>query len=342
MIQSDQVLITGGSGFIASHCMAGLLKKGYRVKASLRSLHRIPEVKEFLSVAGVTNFEPLSFVQADLSDAAAWKTAAEGCRYVIHTASPTPNFIAKHEDEYIVPAVNGVMHVLRAAKAAGVERVVLTSAFGAICYGTDRKRPYTEEDWTDLSKDIPAYQRSKTMAEKAAWEYVNGEGKGLELAVVNPVGVLGPVLGADYSHSIQFISQMLNGQLKGVPRIKSVYVDVRDVADLHIKAMTHPEARGQRFLATSGESVSLLDIATILRSALGNKAAKVPKKEVPNWILRLVGLFNPKVKMILPHLGMVKDASHEKATRLLNWHPTTNKEAIVATAESLIRLGLVK
>lgn len=342
MTQSDQVLVTGGSGFIASHCIAALLQNGYRVKATLRSMNRIPEVKQLLSVAGIRHFEKLSFVQADLSDEAAWKTAAEGCRYVIHTASPTPNFIAKHEDEYIVPAVNGVLYVLRAAKAAGVERVVLTSAFGAICYGTNKRAPYTEEDWTDLSKDIPAYQKSKTLSEKAAWEYVNSEGKGLELAVVNPVGVLGPVLGADYSHSIQFISQMLNGAIKGVPKITSVYVDVRDVADLHIKAMTHPEANGQRFLATSGEALSLLDIANILRNELGRNAAKVPQKEMPNWILRMVGLFNPKVKLILPHLGMVKNASHEKATRMLNWHPKTNKEAVIATAESLVRLGLVK
>ncbi|MCF6404836.1 aldehyde reductase [Chitinophaga filiformis] len=342
MNESDQVLVTGGSGFIASNCIAELLRKGYRVKTSLRSLNRIPEVKQMLSVAGITNFELLSFVQADLSDEAAWRGAAEGCRYVIHPASPTPNFIAKHEDEYIVPAVNGVLYVLRAARAAGVKRVVLTSAFGAICYGTNKKTPYTEEDWTDLSKDIPAYQKSKTLSEKAAWDYVNGEGKGLELATVNPVGVLGPVLGADYSHSIGFIHQMLNGQLKGVPKIKSVYVDVRDVADLHIKAMTHAEANGQRFLATSGQSISLLDIANILRDEFGNKAAKVPQKEIASWILRIVGLFNPKIKLIVPHLGMVKDASHEKATRMLNWQPRSNKEAVKATAESLIRLGLVK
>ncbi|HTI89458.1 MAG TPA: aldehyde reductase [Puia sp.] len=342
MTQSDQVLVTGGSGFIASNCIAGLLRKGYRVKTSLRSSSRIPDVRQLLSVAGITDLEKLSFVQADLSDEAAWGAAAEGCRYVIHPASPTPNFIAKHENEYIVPAVNGVLYVLRAAKAAGAERVVLTSAFGAVCYGTDKHAPYTEEDWTDLSKDIPAYQKSKTMSERAAWDYVKNEGKGLELAVVNPVGVLGPVFGADYSHSIQFINQMLNGQLKGVPKIKSVYVDVRDVADLHIKAMTDPKANGQRFLATSGESISLLDIATILRSEFGDKAEKVPKKEIASWILRIVGLFIPRVKLIVPHLDMVKGASHEKATRMLGWHPKTNREAIIATAESLIRLGLVK
>ncbi|GAB3803765.1 aldehyde reductase [Spirosoma humi] len=342
MTPADQILVTGGSGFIASHCIVGLLRKGYRVRTSLRSLQRIPDVKQLLSVAGITHFDQLSFVQADLSDQAAWTTAVAGCRYVIHPASPTPNFYARHEDEYIVPAVNGVLHVLRAAKAAGVERVVLTSAFGAVCYGTDKPTPYTEEDWTDLTKDIPAYQKSKTLSEKAAWDYVNGEGKGLELTAINPVGVLGPVLGADYSHSIRFINQMLNGQLTGVPKIKSVYVDVRDVADLHITAMTHPKAKDQRFLATSGNALSLLDIATRLRAEFGDRAAKVPTREIPNWILRIVGLVNPEVKLILPHLGMVKEASHQKATRLLGWQPKTNQEAMIATAESLFQLGLVR
>lgn len=342
MSYADQVLVTGGSGFIASHCIAGLLKKGYKVRASLRSMNRIPEVKQLLSEAGVKGLEQLSFVQADLSDEASWQKAVEGCRYVIHPASPTPNFIAKHEDEYILPAVNGVLYVLRAAKAAGVRRVVLTSAFGAVCYGTDKHAPYTEEDWTDLSKDIPAYQKSKTLAEKAAWEYVNGEGKGMELAAINPVGVLGPVLGADFSHSIQIISQMLNGQLKGVPKIRSVYVDVRDVADLHISAMTHPAANGQRFLATTGDTISLLDIADIIRSKLGTKAAKVPRKELPNWLLKIIAVFNARVRLVVPHLGMVKSASHAKATRLLDWQPRSNNEAVLATAESLLRLGLVK
>lgn len=342
MNRAEQVLVTGGSGFIASNCIAGLLEKGYHVKATLRSLKRISEVKEMLSVAGITDFEKLSFVEADLSNESSWMKAAEGCQYIIHPASPTPNFKSKHENEFIVPAVNGVLFVLRAAKAAGVKRVVLTSAFGAICYGTNKTTPYTEEDWTDLSKDVPAYPKSKTMAEKAAWDYIRNEGEGLELATINPVGVLGPILGADYSHSIQFINQMLNGQLKGVPKIKSVYVDVRDVADLHIKAMTDPKANGERFLATSGESISLLEIANILRKEFGEKAAKVPKKEIANWILRIVSLFNAQVKLILPILGIVKSASNAKAMRVLGWQPRSPKEAIVATAESLINLGLVK
>ncbi|WP_217603309.1 aldehyde reductase [Chitinophaga sp. GbtcB8] len=337
-----RVLVTGGSGFIASYCIIALLNKGYKVKASLRSLNRIPDVKQMLSTGGISNFDNLSFVEADLSQENRWKEAAQGCTYVIHPASPTPNFNAKHEDEFILPAVNGVLFVLRAAKAAGVQRVVLTSAFGAVGMGTNKKTPYTEEDWSDLSQDVPAYQKSKTLSEKAAWDYVNGEGKGLELAVVNPVGVLGPVLGADYSHSIQMICQMLRGRLKGLPRIRFGYVDVRDVADLHVKAMVDPAAGGERFLAVAGEAISMLDIANILHSAFGDKAIKVPRKEIPSWLMRLTALFNPKVKLVVPLLGMVKEASHKKATLLLNWHPRSNREAVTATAESLIRLGLLK
>jgi dihydroflavonol-4-reductase len=332
------VLVTGGSGFIASYCMIALLNKGYKVKASLRSLNRIADVKQMLTTGGISNFDNLSFVEAELSQENGWKEAAQGCTYVIHPASPTPNPNARHEDEFILPAVNGVLFVLRAAKAAGVQRVVLTSAFGAVCYGTDKKTPYTEEDWSDLSQDLPAYQKSKTMSEKAAWSYVNGEGKGLELAVVNPAGVLGPVLGADYSHSIQAIHQMLAGRLKGLPKFRFGYVDVRDVADLHIKAMVDPAASGERFLAVAGEAISMLDIANILHSEFGDKAVKVPRKEIPSWLIRLIALFNPNIKLIVPHLGLVKEASHGKATRVLNWHPRSNREAVTATAESLMRL----
>lgn len=336
------VLVSGGSGFIASHCIIALLNKGYKVKASLRSLKRIADVKQMLHNGGISDFDNLSFVEADLSQEHAWKEAVEGCTYVIHPASPTPNFTARHENEFILPAVNGVLFVLRAAKAAGVQRVVLTSAFGAVCYGTDKKTPYTEADWSDLGKDLPAYQKSKTLSEKAAWNYINGEGKGLELAVVNPVGVLGPVLGPDYSHSIQSIHRMLAGQLKGLPRFRFGYVDVRDVADLHVKAMLDPAARGERFLAVAGEALSMLDIANILHSEFGEAAVKVPRNEIPSWLLRFIALFNANVNAIDPYLGLVKEASHEKASRLLNWHPRTNKEAVIATAESLIRLGLVK
>lgn len=340
--QSEEVLVTGGSGFIASYCIAALLQQGYRVKTTLRSLSRIPDVKQMLSVAGISSFEKLSFAQADLFSEKGWVEAVAGCSYVIHPASPTPQPEAKKEDDFVIPAVNGVLYVLRAAKAAGVKRVVLTSAFGAICYGTHKKTPYDENDWSDLNAGLPFYQKSKTLSEQAAWNYVKHEGKGMELSVINPVVVLGPVLGADYSHSIRMIYQMLNGAIKGLPQLRFGYVDVRDVADLHVIAMQHPLAAGERFLAVAAEAMSMLDIANILHNELGDKAAKVPRRELPSWLIRIIGLFNPSVRFVIPHLGMVKEASHEKATRLLNWHPRGNKEAVLATAESLIRLGLVK
>jgi dihydroflavonol-4-reductase len=337
----ETVLVTGGSGFIASYCIIALLKNGYKVRTSLRSLDRIQDVKQMLSVGGIRNFDNLSFVQGNLSQESGWADAARGCTYIIHPASPTPNPAAKHEDEFIIPAVNGVLFVLRAAKAAGVKRVVLTSAFGAIGYGTHKKTPYTEEDWSDLTQGLPAYQKSKTLSEKAAWEYIAGEGRGLELTVVNPVAVLGPVLGGDYSHSIQGIHRMLDGTMKGLPKMRFNYVDVRDVADLHLKAMIHPSANGQRFLASTGKAISMLEMAGILRAGLGAKAAKVPQKEMASWLIRLIALFNPRVKLILPHLGMVKEASHEKASRLLGWQPRSTKDAVLATGQSLIDVGLV-
>jgi dihydroflavonol-4-reductase len=339
--EGQQVLVTGGSGFIASYCIIALLKGGYRVRATLRSLDRLAETKQMLSAGGVDDFSNISFVVADLSNAAGWPAAAAGCDFVIHPASPTPHPASKHEDEFIIPAVNGVLFVLRAAKAAGVKRVVLTSAFGAVGMGTNKTGPYTEEDWSDLNQHLPAYQKSKTLSEKAAWEYVKGEGRGLELSVVNPVAVLGPVLGPDYSHSIQMIHGMLKGTMKGLPKIRFAYVDVRDVADLHLKAMTHPAANGERFLAAAGKAISMLDIARILRKGLGEKADKVPDREMPAWLIRLIAVFNPKVRLILPHLGMFKEVGHDKASRLLDWQPRSNEEAVLAAGQSLIDHGLV-
>lgn len=338
MKNKETVLVTGGSGFIASYCIITLLNNGFKVKASLRSLKKSELVKEMLKRGGIHSFEDLSFVEAELSNEQSWEKAAEGCQYVIHTASPTPNTDAKSEDDFVTPAVNGVLFVLRAAKKAGVKRVVLTSAFGAVGYGTIKNTAYTEEDWTVINDTVAPYQRSKTISEKAAWEFIKNEGGGMELSVVNPTGVLGPILSDDYSHSIQTIKQMLKGEMRGCPKLIFGYVDVRDVADLHFKAMTMPQANGQRFIAVAGDAISILDTANILKKNLGDKASKVPTKEIPNWLVKLFAKFNPKVQMIVPHLGLVKKASNEKAKRLLGWKPRTTQEAVLATAESLIKL----
>jgi dihydroflavonol-4-reductase len=337
------VLVTGGSGFIAVHCMLHLVNAGYRVRATVRSLDREAEVSAMLKAGRAAPGYNLSFIAADLGADANWSAAVAGCDYVLHVASPTPLKDYKHEDELIIPAREGVLRVLRAARDASVKRVVLTSAFGAIGFGhKSRKTPFTETDWTKIDGDTPAYQKSKTLAEKAAWDFITREGGKLELSVVNPVAVLGPVLGPDFSHSIQMTKRMLDGEVAGCPKISSCYVDVRDVADLHVRAMTQPAANGERFLAVSGKSLSMLDIAKVLKRRLGASAKRVPGKELPNWLLRLVAIRNPAVKVLIPMLGQYMDASGEKANRLLDWSPRPNEEAIVDTAESLIRLGLIK
>lgn len=341
METKETVLVTGGSGFIASYCIIALLNSGYNVKATLRSLKKAEGVRKMIKEGGTQSLDGLSFAEADLLNEESWQKAVDGCQYVIHVASPTPYTDAATEDDFVVPAKNGVLFVLRAAKKAGVKRVVLTSAFGAVGFGTVKTTPYTEEDWTVLNDTVFPYQKSKTISEKAAWDFIQDEGTGMELAVVNPTGVLGPVLSDDYSHSIQNIKQMLNGQMKACPKIISGYVDVRDVADLHIKAMTMPQANGQRFIAVADNGLSLLDIANILRKNLGEKATNVPTRELPNWLVHFLSTFTPKLKAAVPYLGMVKRASSEKAKTLLGWKPRSTEEAIVATANSLIKFNLV-
>lgn len=336
------VLVTGGSGFIASYCIINLLNAGFRVRATLRSMQRAEELKAMLTAGGVRSFENLSFALADLDNEASWQEAVSGCTYVIHTASPTPNTDAKTDDDFVIPAVNGVLFVMRAARNAGVKRFVLTSAIGAVAFGTNKITPYTEEDWTVINDTVASYQKSKTLSERAAWKFIEEEGKGMELSVINPTGVYGPVLSANFSHSIQPVYQMLKGSMKACPKIHSGYVDVRDVADLHLRAMTMPEAKGQRFIAVAGNAVSMLDIAAILHKNLGNKAAKVPTGEIPNWLMRILGLFNRQIASLIPYLGMIKQTSSEKAKKMLNWQPRSTEEAILATANSLIDLGIVK
>jgi len=234
--------------------------------------------------------------------------------------------------------------VLRASRDAGVKRVVLTSSFAAIGYGhKPQSAPFDETSWSDLNGEgMTAYAKSKTMAERAAWDFIASQGGKLELSVVNPVGVFGPVLGADYSTSILIVQRMMDGAMPGVPRLYFGAVDVRDVADLHFRAMTHPAAKGERFLAVAGDFMSMLDIAKVLKHHMGAAARRVPTRQLPDWLVRLAALRDPAVKLILPELGKMKNATNEKARRVLGWAPRSNQEAIVATAESLVRLGLLK
>jgi dihydroflavonol-4-reductase len=335
------VLVTGGTGFIAQHCMLALLSQGFQVRTTVRDLSREAEVRENLRTGGASPGDFLSFIAAELGSDAGWAEAARGCTYVIHCASSTPSGSYATEDDWNKPAVEGNLRVLRAARDAGVKRLVLTSAFGAVgCGHEPMDRPFTEDDWSNLQSELAPYQRSKTLAELAAWNFVRKEGNGLEMAAINPTAVLGPALGADYSHSIRMIKNMMDGQ-PGTPKINSGSVDVRDVADLHVRAMSMAAANGQRFLAIAGESLWMTDVARIVRGHMGPAAGKVSTRVLPNWLVRLGARKTPQIKAIAPMLGVNMNATSAKAKRMLGWNPRSAEDAIVATAESLVRLKLL-
>jgi nucleoside-diphosphate-sugar epimerase len=339
----SKVLVTGGSGFIGSHCILELLSAGHEVRTTVRNLSREGDVRTMLNAGGATPDRRVSFVAADLMADAGWPEAVAGCDYVLHVASPFPMGTPSDENELIVPAREGALRVLRASRDAGVKRVVLTSSFAAIGYGhAPQAAPFDETNWTNLNEHVSAYVKSKTLAERAAWDFMAKEGGQLELSAVNPVGVLGPVLGSDYSTSIALVQRLLDGALPGCPQLYFGLVDVRDVADLHVRAMTDPRARSERFLAIAGDFMSIRDIALVLKARMAAAAKRVPTWQLPNWMVRLAALRDPGVKQILPNLGKRKNASHDKAKRVLGWVPRSNQDAIVATADSLVRLGLLR
>lgn len=341
---ADRVLVTGGSGFLGAHCVATLLEAGYDVRATVRSPARAADVRAQLAVSGIDEpDERLSIAIADLTSDEGWPQAVEGCRYVLHVASPFPTRQPKDPDELIVPARDGVLRVLKAARAAGVERVVQTSSFAAVGYGhPPTSRAFTEDDWTELDSGRPvsAYVRSKTIAERAAWAFIDdqrasGDGA-LQLATVNPVGILGPVLGPDVSSSIELIRMLRDGRLPRLPDVWFGIVDVRDVAALHLLAMTRPEAAGQRFIAIAGEVMSAQQVARFIRGRLGEDAGRrVPTKVMPEWMLRLAAPVSRTVRDALPDIGVQRRATSEKAHTLLGWEPRSRETALAATIDTL-------
>jgi dihydroflavonol-4-reductase len=341
-MSGELVLVTGGSGFLGAHCIVELLKAGYRVRTTVRTAKRQADVLAMLRAGGVEPGDRLSFAIADLMSDAGWPQAVAGCDYVLHVASPFPPGVPKHEDDLIIPAREGALRVLRAARDADVKRVVLTSSFAAIGYGKMPPGPFTEESWTDPTAKVSAYVKSKTLAERAAWDFIATEGGRLELAVVNPVGIFGPVLGSDHSTSTEFVQRMMNGAMPGLPRLSFGVVDARDVADLHVRAMTNPAAKGERFLAVSGDFMTVREIAQTLKTRLGDAAARVSTRQLPDWLVRIVGLFNPEAAQLVTELGKVKNATNAKAVRMLGWAPRSRGDALAATGESLVRLGLLK
>ena len=338
------VLVTGASGFIGLHCVLQLLKEGYRVRGTIRSQGRANEVREAMSAhldADVVT--RLELVEADLSREDGWEDAARGCTYVLHVASPFPNRVPEHEDELIKPAKDGTLRVLRAAADAGVRRVVLTSSLAAVSGGHphDNSRVFTEEDWSIVDA-CPPYPKSKTLAELAAWEFVDGlEGDApMELSVINPGAVLGPVLNRHYSTSGEVVRKLLMRELPGTAKLGFPWVDVRDVASAHIAAMTIPEAAGERFCCAI-EFAWIGEVADILAKRFGPDGWKVPTRKLPAFLVRIVALFDPTVKVVVSDLGRVRNVSSERIRKVLDWKPHSLEEMSVTMGETMIEQGIV-
>lgn len=335
--------MTGGSGFIAGHCILQLLEQGYLVRTTVRSLQKEAAARAVLEDAGMTRGERLRFVAADLSSDEGWADAVDDVAFVLHVASPVQPGHVENEDDVILPAREGALRVLRAAHRAAVRRVVLTSAFHAVSWGHPHADyTFTEKDWTVLDgPGIDAYAKSKTLSERAAWDFMAAQGGSMELATMLPVAVMGPVMGKDISGSNNIIKMMLDGAMPGFPSLYIPVVDVRDVAAAHILAMTTPEAAGQRFIVSSGPPIPLQQIGAILKARLGAAANKVPARSIPSFVVRLAALFSPRFRAVAPDLDYVKKLSNEKAHRVLGWKPRDSEEAIVAAGESMVKKGFV-
>jgi dihydroflavonol-4-reductase len=334
-----KVLVTGATGFIASHTILALVNKGYDVRGTARSASKADTLNATLSAYAGKPIE-IELVSADLTRDEGWDAAMDGVTYLQHLASPIPNNLPKDPDELIIPAREGALRALRAAKAAGVKRAVMTSSFASIGYGWGNSRPAVldESHWSnpDNIKDNTAYTRSKAIAEKAAWAYLDGEGQGLELAVINPVAVLGPAMSGDVSASLELVTQPMQNKVPAFPKLTFGIVDVRDVALAHVAAMEKPEAAGERFIL--GDKVlSFTEIGDVLREAYPDR--KLPKGELPSWLVRMLTVVNPTLKQILPELGKNRGFNNEKSRRVLGIDYIPAKDAILASTNSLIELG---
>ena len=336
---SDTVLVSGGSGYIAGYLIRQLVNEGWMVHTTVRSLAKEAAVRELLKVDN----SRLKFFAADLMSDAGWAQAMAGCSHVAHVASPLPTGIPKDANELIVPARDGALRALRAAKAAGVRRFVMTSSVAAISYGRGRGvHHFTEADWTDLSKPgISPYIQSKTVAERAARDWMAKEGGAMEFCSICPSVVLGPVWSGDYSASVSVVKMLLSGRMGACPDIGFGVVDVRDVADLHVRALKAPNMAGERFIA-SGRFMKIREVADILRAQLGDQARKVTTRNVPDWMVRVGALFNPLAKAVVGELGSVRNQSPEHAKKVLGWATRPVEQSIVDTARSLLDQGLIK
>ncbi|RBQ11535.1 SDR family oxidoreductase [Pedobacter miscanthi] len=341
-MNNKKVLLTGVTGFLGSHAAIQLLNKGYEVRGTLRDKGRIDAIREVIA-AHTGQINKLEFAVAELSDGGAWKELTQGIDFIQHTASPFPRELPRDENDLILPAKNGTLNILEAAAANQVKRIVMTSSLSAIAYGRANRedgKVFNENDWTDVNskKDITPYYKSKTIAEKAAWDFIRNSETDLELVTVCPGAILGPVIEQDFGNSANIVVSLLNGSFPALPKIGFDLVDVRSVADLLIKAMEIPEAAGNRYIAASGY-LSLKEVAGILKAHFPER--KIPSAELPDFVTRILALFRPELKPVL--LEMVRrKIDVNKAVRTLNWKPLDVKEAVIACAESILAHKIVK
>ncbi|MGW0791714.1 NAD-dependent epimerase/dehydratase family protein [Streptomyces sp. NPDC002911] len=337
---SETVLVTGGTGLVGGHMVSRLLREGYRTRVTVREAAQEAELLAALRQDGVHPADRLEFAVANLGADAGWAEAVDGVSHLLHIASPFPATPPETEEEVVLPARDGTLRVISAARKAGVPRVVMTSSYAAIGYTVKADGRYSETDWTDPDTEgLPAYHKSKVLAERAAWGYVRAHG-GIELTVVNPTGIFGPPLSNRSSGSIGLVSGMLTGQMPVVPIMHFGVVDVRDVVDLHLRAMLHPEAAGERFIAVSGPSISLFDVAEILREHFPAAAGLLPSAELTVAQVQEAAVTEPALREAALLRGRIPVISNEKARSVLGWAPRDVTETIVATADGQIRLGL--
>ncbi len=338
-----RILVTGGTGYVAGVLIRQLLSDGWQVHTTVRDLAREPALRKALGAGRGTKKDQLRCFAADLMADAGWREAATGCTHLAHVASPLPTDVPRDANALIVPARDGALRALKAARHAGVQRVVMTSSVAAISYGHGPgEHHFTEADWTNLdAPDVPPYVQSKTVAERAARDWVAREGGGLAFCTVNPSVVLGPVASTDYSASVVIVQSLLQGRIPALPRIGFGIVDVRDVAELHRRALTAPDMAGERFIACGG-FLWLREIAAILRAELGEDARRVPTLPLPDWSVRLLAKFSPLVRNAASELGTARHQDAGHAREVLRWVPRPPREAIVKAARDLIALGVVR
>ena len=333
-----KVLVTGISGYIGIHCAVEQLKNGYKVRGSLRDLSKSKTIDKAIKkhIAPKKNLE---FCELNLLNDKGWDKAMKGCEYVLHVASPYFNFEPKDENLYIRPAVDGTKRVLNSSKKAGIKRIVITSSMVSMLENANKSININSDSWTNIkSKNVSAYSKSKTLAEKSAWEFIKNQNSKspMELVVINPGPVFGPTISSNLDGaSMSMFKKMITGKMPAVPKSAINMSDVRDVAKIHVQALENKKANGKRFIVTTENPYTFQELANILKS---NGYDKVSTKQAPNFLLKLLGIFDREAKSMKPFIGLRYNANISKTMDTFNWKPINIEKTILDTAQSIQQL----